>query len=110
MLLNNRVVGPHFVAPVLVRVSLLEREIMRNAKDPPAKISVRPATLQMSEQGQEHFLDHFFRIVHRYSKRECISQQRVAKLIEETHNLALYLSRLRGMRWGHSNRERQLVD
>ena len=64
----------------------------------------------MPEEGQEYFLDDFLRIVHRNSKRECIAEKRVAKLLKELHDLALDLrGRLRKRRvtdcW-----ERQTVD
>src|ERR1700685_1147889 len=45
----------------------------------------------MSEEGQEDLLDDFLRIMDRNSKRECITEKRVAKLIKELHDLALDL-------------------
>ena len=45
----------------------------------------------MPEEGEKHLLYDFFRIVHGYAKREGITQERIAKLLEELHDLALAL-------------------
>jgi hypothetical protein len=63
LLFHNCLAGRHFVAPVLVRVPLLESEVMRHSKDPPAEISPRTSHLQMPEQRQENFLGYLFGVV-----------------------------------------------
>lgn len=45
----------------------------------------------MPEQGQEHFLDDFFRVMHGNAKGEDITQKRIAKLVKQIHDLALNL-------------------
>src|SRR3984885_8905899 len=64
----------------------------------------------MSEEGQEDILDDFLRIMDRNSKRECITEKRVAKLIKELHNLALDLRGLCRKRHVSGVWERQRVD
>lgn len=48
----------------------------------------------MPEEGDEHFLRDFFRIMHAYAERKDITEKRIAKLLEQLHNLAFNLRRL----------------
>jgi hypothetical protein len=45
----------------------------------------------MPEEGQKHFLDNFFRVVHGYAKGEDIAEKWIAKLLEQMHDLTLDL-------------------
>src|SRR5271170_2859054 len=64
----------------------------------------------MSKKRKEHVLDDFFRVMHRYAKREGITEQRIAKLLKELHHLALEVRRLCRKGSVSGVRERQIVD
>jgi hypothetical protein len=91
LLLCNCPIGGRLGVGFLVRIELLQGEIMRDAEDPAKKVFSRSPQLEMPEEGQEHFLDNFLRIDHGNVKRKRITEKRASKLFEELHNLALDL-------------------
>src|ERR1700677_3949971 len=64
----------------------------------------------MPEQGQEHFLDNFLRIMHGNAQRECVAEKRVTKLLKKLDDLTLDLRGLRRKRRVSDGWERQPVD
>ena len=94
----------------MVRIKLFQCEIMRDAEDPGAKVFPRSPQLEMLKEGQEHFLDDFFGIVHGYAESKCIPKQWIAKLVKQLHDLALDFREILRWRRVPGDRERQPVD
>jgi hypothetical protein len=94
----------------LVRVALLESVVVGNTEDPATKVLPGFAKLKVPEEGEKNFLCDFLRVMHRYAKRERITEKRIAKLLKKAHDLAFDLRRLRRRRHYSDAWEAQLDD
>src|SRR5580700_5784353 len=66
--------------------------------------------MEMPEQGQEHFLDNFLRIMHGNAQRECVAEKRITKLLKKLDDLTLDLRGIARKRRVSDGWERQPVD
>src|ERR1700721_2911096 len=66
--------------------------------------------MEMPEQGQEHFLDNFLRIMHGNAQRECVTEKRVTKLLKKLDDLTLDLRGIPRKRRVSDGWKRQPVD
>ena len=70
-------------------VALLQSEVVSDTEKPASEISAALAPLEVLEQRQEDFLNHFFAVVNVEPERQQVAQETIAELIEQAHYLIL---------------------
>ena len=63
MLLGHLRVSRRALKRCVIREALLQREVVRDAKQPAPKILAGTTQVKVPKQGQEYLLNHLFRIV-----------------------------------------------
>jgi hypothetical protein len=76
-------------------VALLQSEVVSDAEKPASEIAAALAPLEVLEQREEDFLNHFFAVVNVEAERQEISEETIAELIEQTDHFVLERENLR---------------
>jgi hypothetical protein len=66
----------------VIGLPLLESKVMRDSKNPAAKIMARPSKVYMPKKCQEDFLDHFFAVVNGQAQRQRVTEKTITETVE----------------------------
>ncbi|HKN62392.1 MAG TPA: hypothetical protein VJW93_14520 [Candidatus Acidoferrales bacterium] len=79
----------------MILMALLQRKIMRHAKNPTPQVLAASAQPQVPKKREEYLLRHLFSVMHRNAKRHHVTQNRASKFVEEADDFALDLRKSR---------------